>query len=69
MIRDSLAGTSVVFLAAACCLAFPIVLSAGTGAAAWALGLGLPLALAAVSVTWIVIRRERSGRWPPLAPA
>lgn len=62
MIRDSLAGTSVVLLAAACCLAFPIVLSAGAGAAAWAVGLGLPLAVAAVSVTWVVVRRRRGGR-------
>ncbi len=62
MIRDSLAGTSVVLFAATCCLAFPIVLSAGAGAATWALGLGLPLALAAVSVTWAVVRRRRGGR-------
>lgn len=57
--RDSLADTSVVLQATACCLAFPVVLSAGSGAAAWALGLGLPLALAAVSVTWVVARRRR----------
>ncbi len=62
MIRDSLAGTSVVLVAAACCLAFPIVLSAGAGAAAWALGLGLPLAPSAVLVAWVVVRRRRGGR-------
>jgi len=60
--RDSLAGSSVVLLAAACCLAFPIVLSAGAGAAAWVLGLGLPLALFAVLVAWVVVRRRRGGR-------
>lgn len=60
--RDSLSGTSLVLLAAACCLAFPIVLSAGAGAAAWALGLGLPLALAAVLFAWVVARRGRGRR-------
>jgi mannose/fructose/N-acetylgalactosamine-specific phosphotransferase system component IIC len=62
VIRDSLGGTWVVLLAAACCLAFPIVLSAGAGAAAWALGLGLPLALATVFVAWVVVRRRRGRR-------
>lgn len=62
MIRDPLAGTSVVLVAAVCCLTLPIVLSAGAGAAAWAIGPGLPLAIAAVSVTWVVVRRRRDGR-------
>ncbi len=62
MTRDSLAGTSIVLLAAACCLAFPIVLSAGAGAAAWALGVGLPLGLSAGLVAWVVVRRRRDGR-------
>jgi hypothetical protein len=59
MIRDSLAGTSVALLAAACCLGFPIVLSAGAVAGAWALGLRLPLALLTILVAWVVVRRHR----------
>lgn len=62
MNRDSIAGSSIVLVAAACCLAFPIVLSAGAGVVAWALGLGLPLALATVFVAWVIVRRRRGGR-------
>jgi len=62
VIRDSIAGTSVVLLAAACCLALPTVLSAGAVAAAWALGLGLPLVLATVLVAWVIVRPRRDGR-------
>jgi len=59
--RDSLVTVLVPLVAIACCLAIPLLVSAGVGAIVLVLGLGLPLAAGAVVVAWVVARRDRMG--------
>lgn len=61
MSRDSLVTVLVPLFAIACCLAIPLLVSAGVGATVLVLGLGLPLAAGAVVVAWVVVRRDRMG--------
>jgi|GEM_PF-2632599 len=61
MNRDSLVTLVVPLVAIACCLAIPLLVSAGVGATGLALGLGLPLAAGAVVAAWVVVRRRRMG--------
>ncbi len=61
MNRDSLVTLVVPLVAIACCLAIPLLVSAGVGGTFLALGLGLPLAAGAVVVAWGVVRRHRMG--------
>jgi len=59
--RDTLVTVLVPLVAIACCLAIPLLVSAGVGATVLILGLGLPLAAGAVVVAWVVARRDRMG--------
>ena len=61
MNRESLVTMFVPLVAIACCLAIPLLVSAGVGATVLVLGLGLPLAAGAVVVAWVVVRRHRMG--------
>ena len=61
MSRGSLVTVLVPLVAIACCLAIPLLVSAGVGATVLVLGLGLPLAAGTVVVAWVVVRRRRMG--------
>lgn len=56
--RDLVAPLVLPLVAVLCCLAVPLILSAGVGVLALVVGAGVPLAGAAAAGAWLVTRKR-----------